>query len=172
VTITTPPSDVTIFAGDTIGLEGQASDGDGDDVELSWELSGVAPDVTGAGPHPVTFTTTGTYPIRLEGVDETGMFAMQPDTVQVTVNCPATPPADAVQNLRLGREGGEIRFTWTDLPVAPADYVILSSDQPDGSYLPQGAAASGAPGLLLPERAGDTYYQVAARDALGCLGPY
>jgi hypothetical protein len=172
VDITTPAADVNVFAGDTIDFEGSFSDADGDTVELRWDFSGVAPDTTGEGPHPVTFATTGTYPVRLDGVDETGMLAMDDDAVLVTVECPSTPPVDSVTNLRLDRESGKIRFTWTDLSVPPPDYVVLGGDALSGSYLPQGSEVSGAPGLLLPEPAGNVFYQVAARNEDGCLGPY
>ncbi len=172
VDITTPASDITVFAGDTVNFEGTSSDGDGDPVELRWDFAGAAPDTTGPGPHPVTFSATVTFPIGLEGVDETGMFAMDPDAVQVTVECPVAPPADAVEDLRLSKEAGQIRFTWTDLLVPPTDYVVLGSGAPDGSFLPEGSAASGAPGLLLPVASGNVFYEVAAREDPGCLGPF
>ncbi|MDH3198983.1 MAG: hypothetical protein OEO21_12170, partial [Candidatus Krumholzibacteria bacterium] len=172
VDITTPASDVTVFAGDTIGFTGDGTDTDGDAVELRWSFSGAAPDTTGAGPHPVTFTTTGAYPVRLEGVDETGMFALTDDTVQVTVDCPTTPPSDPVEGLMLAKEAGGIRFTWTDLPAPPGDYVVLGGDGPQEPFYPEGEAASGSSGLLLPPPAGNVYYLVAARNTAGCLGPY
>jgi len=172
VDITSPTSSITVSAGDTVDFEGDGTDADGDAVELRWEFSGAAPDTTGPGPHPVTFDTTVTYPVRLRGVDETGMLAMQTDEVAVTVECPVTPPADTVENLMLAREAGEIRFTWTDLPAAPDDYVVLGTAQPQGPYLPEGSAPSGATGALLPIPEGNVFYKVAARDDPGCLGPY
>ncbi len=120
----------------------------------------------------MTFTTTGVYAVRLTGVDESGMLAVEDDTVQVTVECPTIPPAGVVENLELAREAGQIRFTWTNLSMPPADYVVLSSDAPAGPYLPQGAATNGVVGLLLPEPTGNAYYKVAARNETGCLGPY
>jgi hypothetical protein len=120
----------------------------------------------------VAFGATGTYTARLTGADETGMLAVNDDTVRVSVECPVTPPADAVENLRLDREGGEIRFTWDDLAVPPTDYVVLSSGSAQDGFLPEGAAPSGSPGLLLPTPAGVAFYKVAAREEPGCLGPY
>jgi hypothetical protein len=172
VDITTPASDVVVYSGDTIGFEATGSDDDADAVELRWTFPGVAPDTTGPGPHPVTFPTTGEYDVRLTGVDESGMLTLDPDSVHVTVECPTTAPSGIVQDLRLAKEDGQVRFTWTDLAESPMDYVILSSDGPEGPHLPLGSAASGSPGLLLPEPAGNAYFEVAARNADGCLGPY
>jgi len=172
VSITSPASDLSIWAGDTIDFEGSASDADGDEVELRWSFPGAAPDAMGPGPHPVTFSSTGLYTARLDGVDETGMLAVGQDTLQITVECPATPPADAVSDLQLGKEGATIRFTWTDLAQPPTDYVVLSSDEPNGPFLPEGEAAGGNPGLLLDAPAGTAFYKVAARNDPGCLGPY
>jgi len=110
--------------------------------------------------------------VRLSGVDASGMFAVQDQTVTITVDCPTTPPSVAVDGLMLAREAGEIRFTWTDPAVPLADYVVLGSTSSQGLFFPEGNAASGAPGLLLPEPGGTMYYEVAARSAEGCLGPY
>jgi hypothetical protein len=172
VSITSPPSDVTIFARDTVDFTGSASDGDGDPVELRWDFSDAAPDAVGPGPHAVTFDSTGTYPIRLDGVDGSGMLSVQPDTRTVTVECPSASPTDPVPSLRLGKEGADVRFTWTDLPDATLDYVVLMGDAPQGPFYPRGSAASGDPGLLLPVPAGNAFYKLAARNTDGCLGPY
>lgn len=173
VSITSPATDVFVWAGDSVDFEGAATDGDGDEVELRWRFPGVAPDATASGPHTVSFVSTGVYTILLDGVDETGMLATHQDTLQVTVQCPTTPPADEVQDLRLDKEGTEIRFTWIDLVEPPTDYVLLSNDDPQGNFLPEGAAPSGTPGFVLPSPDGTiVYYKVAARQDPGCLGPF
>ncbi len=172
VTITSPPSDPTVFPGATIEFAGSASDGDGDAVTMRWEFSDAAPDATGPGPHPVTFSSTGTYPVTLDGVDASGMLARPPDTRLVTVDCPTSYPTQAVSGLRLGKEGGDLRFTWDDLAAWTGDYVVLASDSPQGPFYPQAGASSGNPGLALPAPAGNAHYKVAARNASGCLGPY
>jgi hypothetical protein len=172
VAITSPASDLTISAGDTIDFIGEAIDADSDAVELRWSFPGAAPDTTGEGPFPVAFTSTGVYDARVTGVDETGMFSPSDDSVRITVECPGTPPADEVGGLMLGKEGPDIRFTWTDLLPPPTDYLLLRSDLPDGGFQPGGAAPSGTPGLLLTTPVGITYYEVSAREDPGCLGPY
>ncbi|MDH3626444.1 MAG: PKD domain-containing protein [Acidobacteriota bacterium] len=170
--IVSPAPNPTVSAGDTVQFSGSSSDADGDSVELRWSFPGAAPDVTGDGPHPVVFSSTGTYTARVTAVDQTGMFAENDDSLQVTVTCPTTPPVDVVENLTLSVEGTELRFTWTDLITPPTDYVVLSSETADGIVLPEGAATGGTPGLLLPTPTGTAYYQVAAREDPGCLGPY
>jgi len=172
VSITSPASDLIVSAGDTVDFFGEATDADGDAVELRWSFPGAAPDITGEGPHPVTFASTGVYGAGISGVDATGMFSAGDDSVRITVECPVTPPADEVEGLLLGKEGTEIRFTWTDLLLPPTDYVLLGSDLPDEDFLPGGEAPSGNPGLLVPTPVGMTYYEVTAREDPGCLGPY
>lgn len=172
VSISSPAPGLTVSAGESVDFVGAATDADGDDVELRWSFPGVAPDAVGEGPHPVTFGATGSFTASLMGVDETGMLADGDDSVQITVECPVTPPAAAVENLRLSLEGEEIRFTWNDLASPPTDYVVLGGDSANGSFLPAGAAASGTPGLLLPAPGGVAFYKVAARQDPGCLGPY
>jgi len=172
VSIDAPTSAPTVFAGDTVQFVGGSSDADSDLVELRWSFPGAAPDVTGDGPHPVTFTSNGTYVAHVTGVDDTGMFAQLDDSLQVTVVCPTPPPVDVVEQLELNFEAGEIRFSWTDLASPPTDYVILNAESPVGAFLPAGAAPSGTPGLLLPTPPGSAYYKVAVREDPGCLGPY
>ena len=129
-------------------------------MELRWDFSDAAPDTTGPGPHPVTFDSTGVYPVRLDGVDSSGMLTIQPDTRTVTVECPTTPPTEVVSGLLLTKEEAGIRFTWTDLGEPPTDYVVLSSDGPSGPFLPRGNAASGDPGLLLEVPEGLAFFEV------------
>ena len=107
VSITSPASDLEIPVATTVEFTGTSTDGDGDEVELHWSFPGAAPDATGEGPHPVTYASTGVYPVTLDGVDEVGMLATGQATVQITVECPTTPPTEAVSGLRLGKEGAE-----------------------------------------------------------------
>jgi hypothetical protein len=172
VSITSPGSDLSIPVGTSLEFEGTATDNDGDAVELRWSFPGAAPDATGEGPHPVTYSSTSVYTTRLDGVDEVGMLATGQATVQITVECPTTPPTEAVSGLLLGKEGTEVRFTWTDLVPPPTDYVVLSSDAPSGPFLPRGHAASGDPGLLFEVSEDLAFFKVAAREDPGWLGPY
>ncbi len=172
VDITAPISDISVDASDLVNFEGIGSDTDLDLVELRWDFAGAAPDTTGPGPHPVIFAYTGSYLVELSAVDGSGMFPMTPDTVLVTVDCPTTYPSDPVTGLALGKVGGDIRFTWNDLVVPPTNYVILSSDSPEGPFRVQGEAADGATGLLLPDPGGNLFFKVAARNDPGCVGPY
>ena len=100
------------------------------------------------------------------------MLAAHHATVQVTVECPTTPPTEAVSGLRLGKEGAEVRFTWSDLTPPPTDYVVLASGTPTGPFLPRGSAPSGNPGLVLEIPENLAFFEVAAREDPGCLGPY
>lgn len=172
VDIITPTLDISINASDLVVFEGTGTDADGDGVTLRWDFSGAATGTTGPGPHTVTFAYTGSYPVELSGVDDSGMFAASTDTVLVTVDCPTTFPPDPVAGLRIGKEAGGFRFTWTDLAIAPANYVVLSSDSPEGPFRVQGEANSGVAGLSLPDPGGNLFYKVAARNDPGCIGPY
>jgi hypothetical protein len=172
VSITSPASDLSVWAGDTVEFIGESTDADGDAVEMRWRFPGVTDDTTGEGPHPVTFTSTGVYEATVVGVDDTGMFAEGDDSVRVTVACPTTPPAETVEDLRLDLQGEQIHHTWQDLIPPPTDYVVLSSGTPSGVFLPVDAAPSGTPGLLIPILDGIVFYKVAAREDPGCLGPY
>lgn len=171
VDITSHGSDFNVIPGDTVDFVGASSDDDGDAVEMRWTFSDAAPDTTGTGPHPVTYTSTGTYPVTLEGVDDQGMLAESADGLTVTVDCPSTFPTESVSGLRLGKEAGQIRFTWTDSATPGFDYVVLEGDVIAAPFYPQGSAPSGDPGLLLPTPSGIAYYKVAVRNADGCLGP-
>lgn len=172
VTIDSPASDPHVVPGDRVEFIGSSTDGDGDSVEMRWDFSDAAPGTTGAGPHPVTFTSTGTYPVTLDGLDASGMLAAGADTLVVTVDCPTTVPTEVVTRLFLGKENGSLRFTWTDVPAWSGDYVVLAADSPQGPFYPQGDAPSGEPGLLLPVPEEPGFYKVAARNEAGCLGPH
>ncbi|ANM31474.1 hypothetical protein ABI59_20740 [Acidobacteria bacterium Mor1] len=172
VDIVDPPGDLQIVPGDTVSFQGTSADGDGDDVEQRWSFSRVIADTTGPGPHLATFTSTGTYPVSLRGVDATGHLAEAPDNVTVTVTCPGSTPTAVVDELRISRENGDLRITWTDAAGFAGDYVVLRGDSREGPFFPEASGVSGTTGVLQPLPAGNAYYKVAVRNGEGCLGSY
>jgi hypothetical protein len=173
VVITSPGVPPVIAPGERVSFIGDATDPDGDAVELEWDFSGAAPGMVGPGPHPVTFSVEGLYTITLSGVDETGMPDPTPATVLVSVECETPVPPDEVRGLRVARVGDSLRFTWQDLPTDPSDYVLLRAEEAPGPFLTVDSASSGASGLLYPEvSARLLFYEVAGYYEPGCLGPY
>ncbi len=100
------------------------------------------------------------------------MPSTEPARRTIIVECSEPVAPDEVELFRLAREGDlELRFTWSDLPTGPSEYLVLLSSAPDGRFEALDAASTGSPGLLGPLPAPTTYYRVAARYEPGCLGP-
>jgi hypothetical protein len=162
-----PPGEILIF-------RGVGDDPDGDAVELSWDFSGVAPGMSGPGPHTVMFPAEGIYDVTLSARDETGMSDPTPATVNIEVGCPLPVPQDEVERLMVARQDDSLRFTWEDLTTNPTEYLLLRSVEEVGAFLPAASAPSGAPpGLLFPEVSAHLiFYEVAGWYEPGCLGPF
>lgn len=87
------------------------------------------------------------------------------------VDCSLPIPPERVETLHVRREGaGDLRFTWTELPTNPADYLLVSSASPRGPFEAIVFAPGGAPGAIAPMPAIDTFHLVAPLDVPGCLG--
>lgn len=79
---------------------------------------------------------------------------------------PCAVPA-APQGLRVRREGGDLHFTWIDVPGA-LDYLVREDPAPHGPFAAViGTAAGGAAGLTAPLPQGHRFYQAAARNSCG-----
>ena len=82
--ITSPSSDTTITAGESVQFSGTASDPDGDDITVEWDYDdGVTADTLAPSPH--TYTVAGTYTVSLTATDEFGLSDPTPPTVTITV---------------------------------------------------------------------------------------
>jgi hypothetical protein len=168
-TILDPMPPVRIAAGDTILFTGEGEDPDGDVVELTWIFDGVAPSVTGPGPHAVLFDTPGLYAVQLGARDPGGLTAAWPDFRIIEVTC-AEP--EEVQDLRVTRDraAGTISFSWGDPLAWPEEFVVLASDEPTGPFVEElrGFSPTTTPmpgGSLL-------FFKTAGFNAPDCLGPY
>lgn len=84
-TITSPTGSRTITAGQSLEFRGTGSDPDGDTLSYSWSFAGAAGNLTGAGPHTVTFSTPGSFSVRLT-VSDGELSDQTPATRTITVN--------------------------------------------------------------------------------------
>jgi len=84
-TITSPSTDVTVSAGDSVFFEGTGSDPDGTVTAYSWSFPGGNPDSSSvASPGHVMYSTPGTYTASLTVTDDGGLSS-PPSTVTITV---------------------------------------------------------------------------------------
>lgn len=162
-----PPVGIRVSAGSELDFFGTATDPDGDEVELTWNFGTLAAETSGEGPHRVGFPEPGLFVVQLAARDETGRPSDWPDVRVVEVTC-ATPMGE-VDGLRVARpEPGTLAFTWTE-PFEPVDdVVLLEATDPRG---PWAEVQAGLPGLTTPERSGNRFFLVAARNLPDCLGP-
>ncbi|MEM7248164.1 MAG: PKD domain-containing protein [Acidobacteriota bacterium] len=167
--IVDPPTTVFVSAGDTVSFLGDFEDPDEESVTLTWSFAGIEPDTIGAGTHDIVFPRAGVYTIQLDAEDEAGLTDATPPTVDVVVACRAP---EEVQDLRVSwTEAGDLHFTWSDLPQAPDEYLIVESI-PFGSVEVVSGPVTGVEGLeLSPPRGVLNLFKVAARNLPDCVGP-
>lgn len=85
-TITAPPGDVTIHAGQAVNFAGTASDPDGTVQKYSWFFpEGTPESSTGTNPGSIVFPDIGTYVVSLAVVDNKGVNDPSPPTRRITV---------------------------------------------------------------------------------------
>jgi len=94
-TITSPANDVMIGPGDSINVEGMATDPDANEpVTYLWEFDGVAPDSTMQNPGSITYPDPGTYTVRLTATDSLGLADPNPPVRVVTVQASGPVSSD------------------------------------------------------------------------------
>jgi hypothetical protein len=86
-TITSPATDVTITAGQSVFFAGSGSDPDGTVTAYSWSLAGGNPNTSSlATPGNVIYNTPGTFAATLTVTDNAGLTDPNPPSRKITVS--------------------------------------------------------------------------------------
>ena len=113
--ITSPSSNVTIEAGQTVNFSGTGTASDGTIRGYSWVFPGGSPNTSSvADPGNVTYSTAGTYVASLTVTDSAGVTDPSPPTVTVTVVPPFS--LSASPGTRTVATGGNTNYTVTVTP--------------------------------------------------------
>ena len=136
-TITSPSSNITIGAGQSVNFAGTGSDPDGTVVSYSWVFPGGNPATsTLASPGNVTYSIPGTYIASLTVTDNAGVTDPSPATITVTVT-----PAFTLSAAPAGQTvaaGGNTSFTVTVNPGSGSPSAVSFNV----TGLPSGATAT------------------------------
>ena len=93
--ITSPATDIIINPGDSILVEGNAADPDGNTpVTFLWAFDGVMPDLTMQNPGTIIYPNPGVYTITLTATDSLGLSDPNPPTRVITVQAPGPISSD------------------------------------------------------------------------------
>jgi hypothetical protein len=142
-TITSPLSNLTITAGQSVSYAGTGNDSDGTISAYSWSFPGGNPSSSNlANPGNVTYTTPGTYVTTFTVTDNVGLTDPNPPTRTITVqpdfSLSASPASRTVV------QGGGTTYTATVTPGAGfSGNVSLAV-----TGLPSGATASFSPASI------------------------
>jgi hypothetical protein len=142
-TITSPASNVTISAGQSVSYSGTGSDPDGTIGAYSWSFPGGNPSSSNlANPGSVTYTTPGAYVTTFTVTDNVGLTDPNPPTRTITVqqgfSVSASPASQTVV------QGGGTSFTTTVTASTGFSGTVSLSV----SGLPAGATASFSPASI------------------------
>jgi hypothetical protein len=142
-TITSPASNVTISAGQSISYSGTGSDPDGTIGAYSWSFPGGNPSSSNlANPGSVTYTIPGAYVTTFTVTDNVGLTDPHPPTRTITVqqgfSVSASPASQTVV------QGGSTSFTTTVTAGTGFSGTVSLSV----SGLPAGATASFSPASI------------------------
>lgn len=86
-TITSPPSNVTITAGQSVSFAGSGTDPDGTIAAYSWSFPGGTPSTSSlASPGNVTYPAAGSFTAKLTVTDNANLADPNPPTRTITVN--------------------------------------------------------------------------------------
>ena len=142
-TITSPASDVSISAGQSVVYSGTGSDPDGTISAYSWSFPGGSPNSSNlANPGSVTYASPGTYVTTFTVTDNAGLTDPAPPTRRITVQPDFSLSASPAS--RTVAQGGGTSFTATVAAgTGFAGSVALSV-----SGLPGGASASFSPASI------------------------
>ena len=142
-TITSPASDVTISAGQSVVYSGTGSDPDGTISAYSWSFPGGNPNASNlANPGSVTYAAPGTYVTTFTVTDNAGLTDAAPPTRRITVQADFSLSASPASRTIV--QGGGTSYTATVTGGAGfAGSVALSV-----SGLPAGATGSFSPASI------------------------
>jgi len=142
-TITSPASDVTISAGQSVAYSGTGNDPDGTISAYSWSFPGGNPSSSNlANPGNVTYVTPGTYVTTFTVTDNVGLTDPNPPTRTITVQPDFS--LSASPSSRTVAQGGGTSFTATVTGGTGFSGTVSLSV----SGLPAGASASFNPASI------------------------
>ena len=163
-TITSPTSNVTITAGQSVSFSGTGNDPDGSISSYSWTFPGGSPSTSSlASPGNVTYAAAGTFTATLTVTDNANLSDPNPPTRTITVNpapdfilsasplSQSTPPAGNVSYTvsveALNGFTDTVNFSVSGVPAgASASFVPASVTGSSSSTLTVTTSASTAPG--------------------------
>ncbi len=142
-TITSPASDLTISAGQSVAYSGTGNDPDGTISAYSWSFPGGNPSSSNlANPGNVTYVTPGTYVTTFTVTDNVGLTDPNPPTRTITVQPDFS--LSASPSSRTVAQGGGTSFTATVTGGTGFSGTVSLSV----SGLPAGASASFNPASI------------------------
>ena len=138
-TITSPATDVTITAVQSVYFSGSGSDPDGTISAYSWSFPGGSPSTSSlATPGNVIYNTPGTFATTLTVTDNAGLTDPNPPSRNITVNPAPDFSISATPSLQIGVQGNGTNYAVTITPVNSFSGTVGLSV----SGLPSGATAS------------------------------
>jgi len=135
-TITSPASDVTITAGQSVSFAGSGTDPDGTVTAYSWSFPGGNPSTSSlAVSGNVTYNAAGTLAATLTVTDNASLTDPHPPSRKVTVTAAPSFSVSATPSSRSVAQGGGTHYTVTITPSNGfSDIVSFSqSGSPSGS---------------------------------------
>lgn len=168
-TITSPASDTTIQAGQSVSFAGTATDPDGDAVTVLWDFGdGSSSPLLSPGSH--TYPLAGTYTVRLTATDSHGLADPNPPTRTITVqtsvvNLPPTATITSPSGNVTITAGQSVSFAGT-ASDPNGDPVTVLWDFGDG-----GTSTLLAPGAHVYAAAGTYTARLTATDSHGLADP-
>jgi hypothetical protein len=154
-TITTPSSNVTITAGQSVFFSGSGSDPDGTISAYSWTFPGGSPSTSSlATPGNVIYYSAGSFTATLTVTDNAGLTDPTPPTRTITVNPAPDFSISASPSSQSTAQGGNVPYTASVSALNGfTDTVNFSvSGLPSGasaSFVPASVAASGSSTLTV-----------------------
>jgi hypothetical protein len=154
-TITSPTSNVTITAGQSVFFSGSGTDPDGTITAYSWTFSGGSPSTSSlATPANVIYSTPGTFTATLAVTDNANLTDPNPPTRTITVN-PA--PDFSISTSPFSQstvQGGNVSYTASISPLNGFSDIVnfsVSGLPPGGSasFVPTSVAGSGSSTLTV-----------------------
>lgn len=144
-TITSPSSNVTITAGQSVAFSGSGTDPDGTVTAYSWTFPGGSPSTSSlANPGNVIYSSPGPFTATLTVTDNAGLTDPHPPTRTITVNPAPDFSISASPSSQSVVRGSNVSYTASINPLNGfADTVNFSV-----SGLPSGASASFAPASI------------------------